>query len=376
MRFEKYFSVMVTVKMISEALEQLAPLALQESYDNAGLQVGNPQTVVHGVLTTLDITEAVLAEAENLGANLIVAHHPILFKPLKRITDSHYSEKLIRKAIELDIALYASHTNLDSVWQGVNDHLAKILGLSNSRILRPNKSVLRKLEVFVPENHAGFLLEALGKAGAGQIGKYKDCSFRSYGIGAFTPGNGAHPAFGEVDKPEEVEEMKVEVIFPEYLTSRILKAMKEAHPYEEVAYYLLSLDNLHQDTGIGCIGELNTPLTFEELCVFISKSLKIKTFKHSIPTNQEFKKLAVCGGSGSFLIKDAISAGAEALITSDVKYHDYFESEGKITLVDVGHYESETHSRFLLADFLSKKFPNIAVNFSKVDTNPVVTYIN
>jgi dinuclear metal center YbgI/SA1388 family protein len=366
---------MIKLKQLIIELETWAPLPLQESYDNCGLQCGDPEMQVNGVLTTLDVTHEVLQEAIQSGANVIVAHHPLIFKPIKRLNAGNAVEGILMKAIRAEVAIYAIHTNLDSIQTGVNAKLAELLGLKNVRILRPKTNHLIKLEVFVPQTHTHDLLQALGKAGAGQIGSYKNCSFRSSGIGAFTPADGASPTIGEIGKAEEVIEDKIELIFPDHLQSTVMNALRSHHPYEEIAYYLHHLDNLDKEVGSGMVGHLDIKMSTLDWLQIACKQLNLETLRHSPPAFEFVERIAICGGSGIFLIKDAISSGAQAFVTADIKYHEYFEALGKIMLVDVGHYQSETATRFLIADYLSRKFPNIAVNFSKTDTNPIRNYL-
>jgi dinuclear metal center YbgI/SA1388 family protein len=362
---------MPTLAQITHSLEQWAPLSLQEPYDNAGLQYGIWETEVQRVLTTLDVTEEVVEEAISLGCELIVSHHPLLFKPLKQLSDRDAVGRILMKAVRHNIALYAAHTNLDAVHTGVNRMLAEMLGLEQIQTLSPKAQSLLKLEVMVPGTHSLALRNALGAAGAGHIGLYKHCSFRHIGVGTFTPTEGASPAIGSVGKAEEVEEEKIEVLVPKTLQNQILSAMRSAHPYEEIAFYLYELLNKDQEIGIGMKGEWTETHTWQEVADRIVSALDIPQLAHNNPHKTHFKKVAVCGGSGSFLIKPSIIAGVDLLLTSDLKYHDWFDAEGLLTVVDVGHFASETHTRLLLQRFLSEKFPNIAVNFSKTFTNPV-----
>lgn len=362
---------MPTLTQIAHALEQWAPVSLQESYDNAGLQYGVWESEIHGILTTLDVTEEVVDEAVAIGCNLIVAHHPVLFKPLKQVSNHNAVGRILMKAIQHNIALFAAHTNLDAIHTGVNRMLADMLGLEHVQILSPKTHTLLKLEVMVPATHSKVLLKALGDAGAGSIGLYKHCSFRYTGIGAFTPMEGSSPAIGSKGLAEEVVEEKIEVILHQAIQSKVLSAMKKAHPYEEVAYYLYELQNKDQETGIGMKGIWPKALTWAETAERVCSALDVVQLNHSLAHTDRFQHVAVCGGSGSFLIKPSIQAGVDLLITSDIKYHEWFDANGALTLIDVGHYASESHTRLLLQRFLSEKFPNIAVNFSKTFTNPV-----
>lgn len=359
---------------ILNALERFAPLALQENYDNAGLYCGEPALEINKVLISLDITEQVIDEAIETGCQLVVAHHPVLFKPLRRLTGSSHVEKVLLKAIKHNIALYAAHTNLDNVIGGVNFTLAEKLGLRDVKVLFPMDNSLRKLEVFVPLGHTNQLLKALGEAGAGQIGNYKNCSFRAEGIGTFLPKEQANPHIGQVDKQEEVAENRVEVIFPHYLTSKILSAMYASHPYEEVAFYLHELANSNQESGAGAIGLLEKEMGMAEFCSHLRERLGLITFKHT-PWAKAIKKVAVCGGSGSFLLKHAMAKGADAFVSADFKYHEFFDAEGKIMVADIGHYESENHTKELLGNIITSDLPGLSILSSKVNTNPVTYFL-
>jgi dinuclear metal center YbgI/SA1388 family protein len=352
-------------------LSSVAPPAYQESYDNAGLITGDPGWEVRGALVTLDCTEAVVDEAIEAGANLIVAHHPILFRGIKRLTGANYVERTLIKAIKNDIAIYAMHTNLDNVVGGVNSKMAEKIGLVNTRILLPKKDTLSKLVTFIPHENAEAVLAALHEAGAGQIGNYKNCSFRVEGQGAFMPVEGANPHIGEKDKLEIVNETRVEVIFPSWQEGRILEALRKSHPYEEVAYYLTPLANENQEVGSGLIGELPEA---EEPMAFLRRlkvSMDLPMIRHTRIPGRKIRHVAVCGGAGSFLLSRAIQAGADAFISADFKYHEFFDAENRILVADIGHYESEIHTKELLAELLTKKFHTFASNFSKTVTNPI-----
>ena len=355
---------------IIHVLETFAPPALQESYDNVGLYCGDSDSVISKVLVSLDITEEVVDEAIQTGCQLVVAHHPIIFKPLKKLTGSNYVERTLLKAIKNNVALYAAHTNLDNIQGGVNFKLAEKLGLRNVRILQPISNNLQKLTVFVPLENTEALLDALGKAGAGQIGNYKNCSFRVEGTGTFLPNDLANPHIGEANKQEEVKENRVEVIFPKHLENKVMAAMYSSHPYEEVAYYLNDLTNTNQETGAGAIGELDTELSVEEFLKHLKSSLHLKAIRHTTFSGK-IKRVAVCGGAGSFLLKKAIASRADAFVSADFKYHEFFDAEGKLMIADVGHYESEFYTKELFFELLTKKIPNIAILFSAINTNPV-----
>lgn len=364
----------VKIKDVADYLETIAPRAYQESYDNAGLITGDPSDDVKAVLATLDCTEAVVEEARQSGCNLIVAHHPILFRGVKKLTGSTYVERTLLHAIRNHIAIYAIHTNLDNVRTGVNQKIAEKIGLTGCRILAPRRDTLMKLVTFIPVKDTDSVLQALHRVGAGQIGEYKDCSFRVTGTGTFMPGEGANPSIGERNKQEMVEESRVEVIFPTPLESQVMHALRQSHPYEEVAYYLTRLENANQEVGAGMIGELETamePLAFLER---LKEQMDLKMIRHTPSPAGKVKKVAVCGGAGSFLLPRAVAEGAHAFVTADFKYHEFFDAEDRILVADIGHYESEAFTKDLLVDLISRKFATFAVNFSKSETNPIRYY--
>jgi dinuclear metal center YbgI/SA1388 family protein len=356
---------------VSTYLESLAPRPYQESYDNAGLLTGSYDQEVTGILTTLDCTEDVVDEAIERKCNLIVAHHPIIFKGLKKITGSNYIERTILKAIKNDVAIYAIHTNLDNVLIGVNRKIADKIGLTNLKILAPTTDNLSKLVTFVPETNKGDVLNVLHEAGAGQIGNYKNCSFQVEGTGAFLPTDNANPHIGSQNELEMVKEVRMEVIFPTHLHTNIVQNLRMAHPYEEVAYYVTSLTNENQEVGSGMIGELDEPIEPMEFLNRLKVRMELNTIRYTRLSTKPVKKIAICGGSGSFLLSKAIQKGADVFITADFKYHEFFDADGRITIVDVGHYESEIFTKELLQEILTKKFPTFAVNFSRIVTNPV-----
>lgn len=362
---------MTKISQVTSLLQALAPLNYQENYDNAGLITGHPDWEVKGALVTLDCTEAVVDEAIANGCNLIVAHHPILFKPLKKINGSTYVERTLVKAIKNDIAIYAIHTNLDNVRHGVNKKIADIVGLVNTRVLEPRKETLLKLVTFVPLNHTAAVLEALGKAGAGQIGEYKDCSFTMEGTGAFTPGDKASPFVGISGQAEKVQENRVEVLLPRHLESKVLQALKSAHPYEEVAFYLQELINENQEVGAGLVGELPESIPTLDFLQRLKTSMQTDCVRHTAIGKPNVKRVAVCGGAGSFLVKSAIRAGADVFVSADFKYHEFFDAEGRIVIADIGHYESEQHTKDLLVNVLKENFVTFASLFSSINTNPI-----
>lgn len=366
---------MTYINEVIQELEKLAPLAYQESYDNAGLLIGSGQTEVSGVLFTLDVTEKVVEEAIEKKCNLIVAHHPIIFKGLKKLNGNNYVERTVIKAIKNEIAIYAIHTNLDHVEKGVNWKIAQRLGLENVRVLAPKKNLLTKLAFFVPVKDTELVLEALFAAGAGKIGQYENCSFRAEGTGTFLPGELAHPVIGSSGKREEVEEHRVELMFPSHMQSKILSVLRQAHPYEEVAYYLTPLENENQEVGAGAVGEFPDTIDPDAFLKLLKEKMQLTVFKHTAATGSTIKRVAVCGGAGSFLLPDAIRAKADVFITSDYKYHEYFDAENKIMICDIGHYESEVFTKDLLYNYLSGKFSNFALCLSEVNTNPVQYFV-
>lgn len=369
----------MTIKELTSFLEQIAPPQYQESYDNAGLIVGNPNTVIKGVIVCLDSTEAVIEEAVAQGCNLVIAHHPIVFKGLKRLNGANYVERTIMTAIKNDIAIYAIHTNLDNMYRnGVNRKIADMLGLTQQRVLAPKRQVLMKLTTFVPFDNTQAVLNALYEAGAGQVGEYKNCSFRTKGIGTFKPTGTANPHIGTLEQEEEVDEHRIEVIFPSFLEKNILKTLKKAHPYEEVAYYIHLLENDNQEVGSGMIGELTQAADPMSFLKGVKHTMKASSVRYTSPLAigntselKAVKRVAVCGGSGGFLLGHAIAAGADVFITADYKYHEFFDADGKIMIVDIGHYESEQYTIGLLTDILSEQYKNLKVFSTKIFTNPV-----
>lgn len=351
-------------------LEKFAPPAYQESYDNATLICGSRDWEVSGVLCTLDCTEEVVEEAISLGANLIVAHHPIVFKGMKSLTGKNYVERTVIKALKNDIAIYAIHTNLDHVATGVNKKISDKIGLVNTKILQPKKQLLSKLVFFVPPKDKETVLNAIFEAGAGQLGEYKDCSFQIEGMGTYTPSEKANPHIGQRGIPQYEKEVRIEVLLPSFLSGKIISTMKKNHPYEEVAYYLSSLENENQEVGAGMIGALEKPLPEEEFLDLLKRQMNLQVIKHTPLRKRPVRNVAVCGGAGIFLLGDAKKAGADVFITSDIKYHEFFDAEGQLVLCDIGHYESEIFTKDLLAELLSQNFPNIALYLTKVVTNP------
>ncbi len=362
---------MTTVKTITGWIEEVAPLALQEDYDNAGLLIGSPDMVVNGVLITVDVTEPVIEEAYNIGCNLIISHHPLIFRGVKRLTGQNETQRCIIKAIKHNIAVYAAHTNMDNVLSGVNGKIAEKIGLKNMKILLPKKQTLLKLVTFVPVNHISSVQNALFEAGAGHIGNYDNCSYSSEGNGTFRANEKANPFVGEIDVTHTEAEIRLEVIMPGYLKEKIIRALLNAHPYEEPAYDIIPLDNALSIVGAGIIGELPGEKDEQQFLHQLKSIFQLDTLKHTSLLNKTIRKVAICGGSGSEFLPEAITAGADVFISADFKYHQYFDAENKILIADIGHYESEQFTKDVFYEIITKNIPKFAVRISDVNTNPI-----
>jgi dinuclear metal center YbgI/SA1388 family protein len=360
------------IKELTRILEKIAPPQYQEVYDNSGLIVGNPMTDITGVLVCLDSTEAVILEAIERGCNVVVAHHPIVFKGLKKLNGKNYVERTVILAIKNDVAIYAIHTNLDNMLHnGVNTKIAEKLGLTNLKILAPKRQILMKLTTFVPVSDSQKVLNALYQAGAGNIGNYQNCSFRTEGIGTFKPTGAANPHIGTLEEDEEVTEHRIEVVFQSHLERAILTALRAAHPYEEVAYYMQSLENENQEVGAGIVGELAEPMAEMDFLQFLKTTMKAGVVRFTHPLSKNVKKIAVCGGAGSFLLPQAMGAGADVFVTADYKYHEFFDADGRILIADIGHFESEQYTIDLLIAILTKEKPDFEIFSARTLTNPV-----
>jgi dinuclear metal center YbgI/SA1388 family protein len=359
------------IKDITTCIEEIAPLNYAEGFDNVGLLVGDYNTVVSGVLVTLDTLENIVDEAIEKNCNLIVSFHPIIFSGLKKINGKNYVERVILKAIKNDIAIYAIHTALDNSMNGVNAKICEVLGLENKKILIPQKNTIKKLTTYAPQENAKEVRFELFKAGAGNIGNYDNCSFNTEGFGTYRGNENSNPTIGEKGKLHNEKETFISVIFEKHKEQQILSALFEAHPYEEVAYDIVPLDNLNQEIGIGMIGDLSEEKNEQEFLNFLKKIMNAKGLRHSKLLNKKIKKVAVLGGSGSFAIENAIRANADIYVTSDIKYHEFYKAENKIIIADIGHYESEQFTKNLLVDILTKKFPNFAIILSQKNTNPI-----
>lgn len=359
------------VKSICELIEEVAPLALQESYDNAGLLVGDSQTEVTSILICIDITEEVISEAIRKKCNLIVSHHPLIFTGLKKITGQNEVQRCVAKAIKNDIAIYAAHTNLDNVLSGVSGKMAEKIGLKNIQILQPKQDVLLKLITYVPKLHSYGLRQALFDAGAGKIGNYDSCSFNSEGVGTFRANENAQPFVGNIDEFHSEPEIRIEVILPEYLKYRVLDALLKTHPYEEPAYDFVPLKNVWSQIGAGVLGELEEAV--DELIFLnrIKSIFKTPTIRHTSLLDKKIKRVALCGGSGSSFLLDAINAKADVYISGDFKYHEFFEAQKQILIADIGHFESEQFTKDIFFEIITKKMPTFAVQISDSKTNPI-----
>lgn len=362
---------MTTLGDLLHVLCEQANWALQEDYDNSGLLVGDRSQPVTRVLVALDVNEAVIDEAVLNQCDVVVAHHPAVFKPVRQITADTATGRILLKAVRHNIALIAMHTNLDNHFLGVNHELANRLGLTGLRILSPLDGKFRKLSTYVPHEHAGHVRRAMHEAGAGKIGQYDSCSYNIDGYGTFRAGDQASPFVGEPGVVHAEPEMRIEVVYPQWIEREVVSALKKAHPYEEVAYDLVQLQNTLPDTGAGMIGVFEKPMPEEEFLALVKENLGAPMLRHTRLTGRLIGKVAVCGGSGSFLIGRASQAGADAFLTGDVKYHEFFDAPASILFVDAGHYETEQFTVQLLTRYITEKFPNFAVLISEVNTNPV-----
>lgn len=359
------------VKQITNILEELAPLAYAEDFDNVGLLVGDYNTEVTGVLVTLDTLENVVDEAIEKKCNLIVSFHPIIFGGLKKLTGSNYVQRVVIKAIQNNIAIYSMHTALDNAIEGVSFKMCEILGLTNTKILIPQKGTIKKLTTYVPEKNAEQLKERLFEVGAGNIGNYSNCSFSINGTGSFKAEENAKPTIGKIGETHFEKETQINVIFEKALEHKIIKSLHDNHPYEEVAYEILTLENNNQNIGIGMVGELTKAVDEEDFLTFLKEKMHVSCIRHSKLLNKKIKKVAVLGGSGAFAINAAKQVNADIFISADLKYHQFYEAEAKLVIADIGHYETEQFTKNLLVDYLTKKIPNFAVRLSESKTNPI-----
>lgn len=361
----------MVISDVTALLEQLAPLSYQESYDNSGLLVGSLETPLKGILATLDVTPEVVEEAHRKGLNLIVSHHPLIFTGLKRITGKTYVENAIILAIKYDIAIYAAHTNLDNIKGGVNSKIGELLSLNNLKFLSPMEGELVKVVTFVPSTEADKVKQSMFNAGAGSIGNYDSCSYNIEGKGTFRANEGANPFVGKVGELHVEPETRIEVVVPKAKLSKVISEMISSHPYEEVAYDIYPLLNSFTGAGAGMVGELANPISELNFLKIVKKVFNLQSIRHTHFLGKEIKKVAFCGGSGAFLIKQAIAVGADIYITGDVKYHQFFDAENKIIIADIGHFESEQFTIDIFYEYLLKNFPKFAILKSEIKTNPI-----
>ncbi|MGB0880396.1 MAG: Nif3-like dinuclear metal center hexameric protein [Polaribacter sp.] len=361
----------MTIKNITNYIEELAPLQYAEGFDNVGLLVGNYQTKVTGILVTLDTLEETIDEAIANNCNLIVSFHPIIFSGLKKLNGNSYVERVVLKAIKNNIAIYATHTALDNSKHGVSAKICEVLGLENTKILIPKKGIIKKLTTYVPTKSADVVRNSLFNAGAGNFGNYDHCSFNLLGEGTYRGNENSNQTLGKKSENHTEKETQISVIFENKNEANIIKALYKNHPYEEVAFDIVTTDNIHQEIGMGMMGELSSEMNEKEFLLFLKKTMKTDCVRHSKFINKKIKKVAVLGGSGSFAISNAIQSKADVYVSADFKYHDFFKGDHKILLADIGHYESEQFTKNLLVDYLTKKFTNFAVVLSEKSTNPI-----
>jgi len=364
----------VTLGEFVRWLEELIPPAFQEHYDNSGLQVGDPSSEVDSVLLTIDITPEVVAEAAGQGCNLIISHHPLIFTPLKRLAAGSNVERSVAYALKSNIAVYSAHTSFDNIEHGVSRILAEKIGLEKIRVLVPLRGRLSKLVTFVPESHAAKVRDSLFAAGAGHIGHYDRCSFNVHGKGTYRAGEGTAPFAGRIGENHSEPEVRIEAVMPSHLSDSCIRALLEVHPYEEVAYDIIPLENEYHGAGAGSIGALPSPLSGNGLLALLKELTGIPCIRYSGNPGRIITTVALCGGSGSGFAAAAARAGADAFITADIKYHAFAEAPPDMLLADIGHYESEKFSLEILYNLIHKKFPNFALRFSAIKTNPINYY--
>jgi dinuclear metal center YbgI/SA1388 family protein len=366
------------IKEVTRLIEELSPLNYAEEFDNVGLLVGSHDTEIKGILVTLDCLEETVDEAIQSKCNLIVSFHPIIFSGLKKINGKNYVERAVIRAIKNDVAIYAMHTALDNSIRGVSDKMGAVLGLQNRKVLMPKSGTLKKLTTYVPPSSSEEVRQALFEAGAGNIGNYSHCSFNAAGEGTYMGDEDSKPAIGEKEVMQRVSEVLITVIFDSHLEGKLLRALRNSHPYEEIAFDIVTVDNRHPEIGMGIVGDLEEETGTKEFLSSLKSIFGTPSLRHSRLNRKTIGKVAMLGGSGSFGIEAAITSGAHVYVTSDLKYHDFFKAENRIILVDIGHYESEQFTKNLLADYLTKKITNFApaqpagrVVLSKNSTNPI-----
>ena len=359
------------LKDLCSFLDSGVPLSFQEGYDNSGLQVGLPEREISSALVTLDVTEEVMDEAVAGKIDVVISHHPLIFNGIKSLAGKSYTERILYEAVKNDIAVYSAHTNLDAFSNGVSRKMSEKIGLEEIRVLSPSVNKLLKLVTYIPESHIEAVKKKLFESGAGVIGNYDQCGFTTSGTGSFRANEMAKPFTGEKGKIQFEKEIRFETILFSHLKEKVIKALLNAHPYEEVAYDLFALENKNAEIGLGCVGKFHNPVSENEFLKLVCSVFNAKGIRYSKLTGKSVRKVALCGGSGASLINLAISSEADVFLTSDIKYHDFFKAENKILLVDTGHFESEKFSGEILKDLIIKKFPKFAVRFSETDTNPI-----
>lgn len=359
------------ISEITGAIEKYAPLWLQEEWDNAGLQVGDTDREATGAVLCVDATEAIVDEAIDRGVNLVISHHPLLFRGLKRITGRTATERIVAKALKHDIAIYSAHTNMDSAPGGVSWATGRRAGLTAMRTLVPQQGRLMKLAVFVPSAYSNAVSEALWNAGAGRMGNYDRCAYMTDGRGTYRPLPGADPAIGTVGQSHTEAETRIEVVFPTAISGRVVQAMLKAHPYEEPAFDLIPLANDITSAGLGVIGSLKTPMPASEYIAWVKQALGIGAIPYAGDARRMVHRVALCGGAGAEFIGNAIAAGADLYMCGDLKYHDFTTHADSIVLADIGHYESEQCTKEIFYDIIQKNFPNFATYYAEEDKNPI-----
>lgn len=360
------------IKNVIQCIEEYAPLCYQEDFDNAGLIVGDADAETDAALLCIDITEDIVDEAISKKINLIISHHPVVFSGLKKITGKTCTQRIVAKAIKHDIALYAAHTNMDNIAGGVNTKICEKLGLVNCKILQPRKNELIKIAVYVPASHEEKVCNAMFDAGAGNIGLYSNCSFNSKGTGTFTAGKNSNPFVGETEKMHNEDEVKIETVATKNNLHAIKTAIIKNHPYEEVAYDIYSIENEYMKAGSGMMGYLLEPVSHNCFYKMLKDVFLLKFIRTTKPVSEKISKVALCGGAGSFLLGDAIANQADIFISGDFKYHQFFDADGKITIADIGHFESEQFTVEIFYDIIKKKLPNFAAQIAEKNINPII----
>jgi dinuclear metal center YbgI/SA1388 family protein len=359
------------IKDIINCIEEFAPLSLQEPWDNAGLQVGDSSVEIESAVITLDVTEAVVDDAIHHGDGLIIAHHPLIFSGIKKLNGKNDVERTLIKAIKNNIAIYAAHTNIDVVRNGVSWKMAEKLELKQVKTLSPTSGLLKKLVTFVPVEYAEKIRSAISEAGAGNIGNYDSCSFNTEGFGSFRGNELSDPFVGEKGKLHFEKEARIETIFPSYLQGKIISALIKNHPYEEVAYDIYPIENKHEKIGLGVVGILEEPVELKDFLYLLKTTFNCEAIRYSGETSNKIHKVALCGGAGSSLLNDAKKVGADIFITGDYKYHQFFDAEKQIIIADIGHFESEQFTKELFYEIVTNKFSKFAIRLTDVQTNPV-----